>query len=173
MAQKTLNNHQKEVVAHIYRLYEKDLFRYFLSCFHNEDLARDFVHDVFLRIMMVDVIMEQTAKSLLFITARNIAADYARRQTCHRQYAKAAAYETEVGCVSHVEQQMDGRVIRLLESQCIGTMKPTDAHIYNLFIHQEKHASEIAEELQMNIRTVEGRILRARKAMRDFLKKAI
>lgn len=169
----TNTNPNMDTISRIYNMYAEDVKRYFLSQFHDMMLAEDMLQDLFLKVMKKDLISEQTAKNLLFVIAHRMVIDYIRHKTLVNDFQRYAMYEMEKGVPSSVISQMEAARIVKMESKCLSQMKEKPATIYQLFVHEEKSAKEIAEEMQMNLRTVEGHILRSKKAVREYIAKCM
>ena len=162
-----------DTVSRIYDMYAEDVKRYFISQFHDVMLAEDMLQDLFLKVMKKDLISELTAKNLLFVIAHRMVIDYIRHKTLVNDFQRYAMYDMEMSTPSMVVAQMDAARIVNMENKCLSQMKEKSATIYQLFVHEEKSAKEIAEEMQMNLRTVEGYILRSKKTVREYLSKCM
>lgn len=162
-----------QTIANIYNMYAKDVLNYFCSYTHNEMQAEDMLQDLFLKVMALDVINEETAKSLLFVTASRMMVDDARHKAYVRQYEKDALKEMNRLDSYSVERKIDADRVRHFEGLHLARMSEKTAEVYRLCFHEERSAKEIAEELDMNQRTVEGHIYRGRKEMKEYLRKVI
>lgn len=169
----TNTNPNMDTISRIYNMYAEDVKRYFVSQFHDVMLAEDMLQDLFLKVIKKDLISEQTAKNLLFVIAHRMVIDRFRHQALVQDYQRSAMYEMEMSTPNMVIAQMDAARIVKLEGKCLSQMKERPATIYQLFVHEEKSAKEIAEEMQMNLRTVEGYILRSKKTVREYLSKCM
>jgi len=169
----TISDRSKmQTIADIYNMYAKDVLTYFLSYTHDMMAAEDMMHNLFIKVMSVDVVCMETAKSLLFVTASRMMADDARHKAYVRQYEKDALHEMNRmdSTSASLERKIDCDRIRQLEGLRIAQMSECHAEIYRLAFHEERTAKEVAEIMDMNIRTVEGHIYRARKEMREYLR---
>ena len=169
----TISSTKMETIANIYNMYANEVKAFLMSYTHNEMAAEDMLHDLFVKVMSLDVVNEQTAKSLLFVTARRMMIDHARHQAFVRQYEKDAMAEMERMDSYSVERKIDGERILSMERACIANMSERSAKVYQLCFHEELSAKEIAEHLHMNQRTVEGHIYRSRKELRDYMRKVM
>ncbi|MBP5277623.1 MAG: sigma-70 family RNA polymerase sigma factor [Prevotella sp.] len=168
-----------EAVASIYNMYAQEVRAYFWSYARNANIANafqkaeDMTHDLFLKIMGVDMINSQTAKSLLFIMARRMMIDDAR----HHALARCCPMDTVEGLnkadAYRVEDRIDADYLRDVERCRIARMPEKSAQVYTLYFHEEQNTAEIAHLLGMNKRTVEGHIYRCRKEMRECLRKVM
>ena len=157
----------------IYRTYSEDVLTYFLSYTHDRMDAEDMLHDLFLKLMKLDVITLATAKSLLFVMASRMITDHARHRAYVREYQRYARVENSYIETSNIESRIDGRRLHQLEMQCLSEMKESSAAIYRMKFHEDRSAKEIALLLNMNQRTFEGHIYQLRKLMRQRLAAAL
>ena len=190
----TDNSNKTQLIADIYNMYARELMAYFMSYTHNEMAAEDMLHDLFVKVIGLDVVNKETAKSLLFVTARRMMIDDARHKAFVRQYEKDALAEMNRYDQYSVERRLDAELrdefniavvegdiassvdaerISRLESARLARMPQKSAQVYELCFHEERSAREIAELMQMNQRTVEGHIYRCRKEMREYLRKVM
>ena len=169
----TNTNPNMDTISRIYNMYAEDVKRYFISQFHDVMLAEDMLQDLFLKVMKKDLISEQTAKNLLFVIARRMVIDRIRHLTLVHDYQRYAMYEMGKDANNNIVSQIDAARIVKMESKCLSQMKEKSAKIYQLSVHEEKSAKEIAEEMQMNLRTVEGHIIRSKKTVREYLFKCM
>ena len=169
----TDNSNKTQLIADIYNMYARELMAYLMSYTHNEMAAEDMLHDLFVKVMGLDVVNKETAKSLLFVTARRMMIDGARHKAFVRQYEKDALAEMNRYDQYSVERRLDAERISRLESARLARMPQKSAQVYELCFHEERSAREIAELMQMNQRTVEGHIYRCRKEMREYLRKVM
>lgn len=173
MATTNNNSNKMTIIAGIYNMYASEVKAFLMSYTHNEMAAEDMLHDLFVKVMALDMVNEQTAKSLLFVTARRMMIDDARHKAFVRQYEKDAQAMMDHFDSYSVERHIDSDRIIRLERLRVAEMPQKSAQVYNLCFHEECSAKEIAEQLGMNQRTVEGHIYRCRKEMRAYLKKVM
>lgn len=169
----TSPNPNKDTISRIYNMYAEDVKRYFISHFRDVMLAEDMLQDLFLKLIKKDLISEKTARNLLFVIAHRMVIDRIRHLALVQDYQRYAMYEMEKSTSNTIISQIDAARIVKMESMCLSQMKEKSAVIYQLFVHEEKSAKEIADEMQMNLRTVEGHVLRSKKTVREYLSKCM
>ena len=79
MEQKKQLRPDGKLISSLYNEYADDLRRYLCSCLHNMDDAEDMLHDLFIKVMDIEVIPEKSVHSLLFIMARRMVIDLQRQ----------------------------------------------------------------------------------------------
>ena len=168
-----------ESVAGIYKRYAQEVIAYFWSYARNANIANayqkaeDMTHDLFLKIMGVDMINGQTAKSLLFVMARRMMIDDARHHALARHCPIDSVEGVNKADAYRVEEKIDADYLHHVEGCRIARMPEKSAQVYHLYFHEEQNTAEIAQQLGMNKRTVEGHIYRCRKEMRECLRKVM
>lgn len=79
------NLQNRGLVASIYEKYYADLKQYLVSYTHDVMAAEDMLQDLFIKVMSLDVISENTAKNLIFVMAKRMIIDDAR----HKAFVRA------------------------------------------------------------------------------------
>lgn len=163
----------RDIVASVYTQYASDLKRYFLSYTHDVMAAEDMVQDLFMKVMNLDVIAEDTTHSLIFVMARRMIIDDAR----HKAYVRKAEHDLmqTASCYDSysVVHKMSCDEIRSAEQVALKRMAPKRAEVYELFRHEELSAKEIASRMGISRRTVETHIYLSTKEVRRAVKKII
>lgn len=161
----------REIIASVYSQYASDLKRYFLSYTHDVMAAEDMVQDLFMKVMNLDVIAEDTTHSLIFVMARRMIIDDAR----HKAYVRKAEHYLMLTASCYdsysVLRKMSCDEIRTAEQVALKRMAPKRAEVYELFRHEELSAKEIASRMDISHRTVETHIYLSTKEVRREVKK--
>lgn len=158
-----------QVLGTVYERYAKEVCRYFCSYTHDMMAAEDMTHDLFLRLANVDFISEKTARSLLFITASRMIVDDVRHKAYVRKYERDCLLDMENQDTFSVERKMDNEQMARLISMRLDKMASRCADVYKLYFREGKHTKEIAQELNIGVRTVEFYIYNSRKQVKDYL----
>ena len=82
------NLQNRSVVASIYKKYYSDLKQYLVSYTHDVMAAEDMLQDLFIKVMSLDVISEDTAKNLLLVMAKRMIIDDARHKASPASLAR-------------------------------------------------------------------------------------
>ncbi len=162
----------RNLIAAIYEKYSDDVKRYFASYTHDTMRAEDMLHDLFIKMMQLDIITETTAHNLLFVMAKHTIIDDARRQSFMRKQQENLRYSMNSMEVSACVKAETSEILAL-EQQKLSQMATKRARVYKMYRHEELSASEIAQRLDLSIRTVEAHIYIATKEMRTYLKRII
>ena len=167
------NLQNRGLVASIYKKYYTDLKQYLVSYTHDVMAAEDMLQDLFVKVMSLDVISDETAKNLLFVMAKRMIIDDARH--------KAFVRETEKQLMCSMSSMDNNSAVRRIEAADIlsferlhlAEMPTKRANIYKMYKHDGMTTDEIVEKLQLSKRTVETHIYLSTKDMKSYLRKII
>ena len=163
----------RDMVASIYEKYYADLMQYLVSYTHDVMAAEDMLQDLFIKVMALDVIADDTAKNLLFVMAKRMIIDDARHKDFVRETEKQMQLSMSSMDNNSVIRRIEATDILSLESKHLTMMAPKRAHIYKMYKHEGCTADEIAEQLNLSKRTVETHIYLSTKDMKAYLRKII
>ena len=161
------------LVDSLYKKYFHDLLQYFLSYTHQLMDAEDMVQNLFVKVMYLDVITLDTARSLLFLMARRMIIDDVRHKAFLAEYEKQWENSMDVMSRDSVARRVEVADILSFEKKHLAEMPKKRAHIYKMYKHEEKTAAEIAKQLHLSKRTVESQIYLSTKDMKAYLRKII
>ncbi|MGN0281783.1 MAG: sigma-70 family RNA polymerase sigma factor [Prevotella sp.] len=160
------------IIGKIFECYRNELKAYCLCYTHNEMDAEDMVHDVFLKLLGLDIINESTAKHLIFTIARRMIVDDVRH---HRRVKMAEQYLrqcTDIADCYYIYDKMDCDYILHLQEQCLNSMPAKRAQVFRMW-RDETGSKEIAGQLNISKRTVEAHVYQALRQIREYVHKAI
>jgi len=147
-----------------------EIFTIFRQVCIPEDVCEDMVQDVFLKIMGLDVILENQLKGMAVRMAYQKRIDYLRRRACMNKVHDQLMWMMEKSCTS---QEAEVNDILRVELKVVHGMSETDSRVYQMTRFEEKTADEIALELNLSKRAVESRIYRTRMMVRDSVRRAM
>lgn len=163
---------KQELVASIYKRCYTNLKLYFLSYTHDVMAAEDMMHDLFEKMLSMDVLMEETAERLVFVMAKHMIINDVRHKAFVRSREKTLR-EVLSSYDDSMARRIESREILSLAQKRLENMSAKRAEVYEMYRHEELSAKEIAVRLNLSTRTVESHIYSATKEMRQFLKKII
>lgn len=172
---KTLETNQRLnlQVASLYEKYAHELRLYFLSYTHDEMTADDMVQDLFVKVLRLDLIEDNSAKHLLFCAARRIVLDDARHKkyVCEsRQYFRSNMHEAET-CT--IYDELERQQLVALEERQLQKMPRKRVQVYRMWRSGEMTFKEISEQLNISQRTAEAHVYLAVKEMKEYFRKVI
>lgn len=172
METNTITDQQSDLLARVYVQYLEELKLYFLAYTHNEMEAEDFVHNLFLKMMRLDLIVESTVRNLLFTTAHRMIIDDVRHRFYVRQAEVRLKNGMELASPTDVYDKMERDQILSLEEKKLSTMPTKRANAYRMW-RDEKSMKEIALALNISQRTAEAHVYRATCEMKAYIRMAI
>lgn len=148
-----------------------DLMRFVCSYVHDEEVARDIVHDVFLSIWKNRGYLDLSwsLKSYLFTLARNYALNYLRHQKVIVLNQEELLYHSQE--LQEELEQYDQAMLRLNEK--LGQLPRKQKEVLTKCFVEGKMYKEIADELSISLNTVKTHLKRALKFLRDELNEEI
>lgn len=167
------NLQNRELVASIYEKYYSDIKQYLVSYTHDVMAAEDMLQDLFMKVMSLDVISEETAKNLLLVMAKRMIIDDARHKAFVRQAEEQMKCSMESMDHHSVARRIEAADILSFERMHLAEMPAKRAAIYKMYKHEGMTTDEIVEKLQLSKRTVETHIYLSTKDMKSYLRKII
>lgn len=167
--------HQRNtrLVASLYNRYADDLRRYLCSILHNMEDAEDLLHDLFVKVLKVDFITESSARSWLFIMAKNMVIDLQRHRTFVRQLESVLSKTVSDMHDDTMAKRVESADLLTFEQRWLSRLPAKRARIYRMYRHEGMTADEIAAALHLSKRTVECQIYLSTKNIKYYLKRII
>lgn len=135
--------------------------------------AEDIVQDVFVRLMGYDVITEETVRSLCFTVANNIVVDHIRRYY-KTQEVYSYIYDMMENRLTLTPEQLAVYEDLVEKERCaMAKLSPATARVYEMSQIKGMSIEEISDELSISKRTVECHQFKARKFVREEIRKVI
>jgi RNA polymerase sigma factor (sigma-70 family) len=166
----TINDRNRQIIGETYTRIRQEIFSIFRQACIAEDDCEDLVQEVFLKIMGLDIIIEDQLKGMAVKMAYQKRIDYLRHRACKNKVHDDLAWQLER---SYTCEEAEVHDIMHIEMKAIKCMSDKDAEVYQMTRFEEKTAEEIALELQMTRRAVESRIYRTRIMVRHQVRQAI
>lgn len=160
----------REIVGESYKRIRQEIFSIFRQVCIDIDTCEDLVQDVFVKILSIDVIIEEQLKGLAVQIAYQKRTDYLRHRAYINKVHNDGGWQMER---SYTNQEAEVNDILWVEMKAIHCMSEKDAKIYRMTRFEEKTADEIVLETGLTKRAVESRIYRTRIMVRDSVRRAI
>ena len=153
-----------QFLTETYTTYRPLVFRYISYKLNGCLEAEDLVQDAFLRLLEYrSMLRPETVRSFLYTIVRNLVTDYLRRHY-KKQEVMACMCEGLSASVEDMSCQEEKRV---------NLLSPKVKAVYSMSRFEGKTTLEIAEELSIPKRTVEGYLLTGRKVVREYMRQCI
>lgn len=161
----------RQSVGRIYTAVRREIYSIFRQACIAEDICEDLVQDVFVKILGLDIIIEDQLRGLAVKMAYQKRIDYLR----HRAYinnmkADISGWQMEQ---SYTNTDAEVEDLKRIELRVVSRMSDLDRKTYELSRFEEKTADEIALDLNLTKRAVESRLFRARIMVRENVRKVM
>ena len=167
-----------KVFEHIFKIYFNSLFLYARGILGSSEIARDIIQEVFLNLWEKkdSINITSSLKSFLYSTVYNACIDYIRRKQTEQKYADT--YKMQLAAIEHTyydkvvekEQLLINQAIQNQINKAIENLPEQCRIIFKMSRFENFKNYEIAEKLNLSIRTVDTQIYRALKSLREQLK---
>ncbi|MEN8249338.1 MAG: RNA polymerase sigma-70 factor [Bacteroidota bacterium] len=161
-------NPKKEAqVEELFRSYFEPLCKMAYNYVRDFDTSKDIVHDVFTSFWKkYDTLPPDTKyKSYLFTAVRNKSLNYLRDEKKHLDVTEAEHLTLQENTPSVESMELANEIeygLQLLPDRC--------RQVFELSRFEGKKYNQIAEELAISVKTVEGQMSKALRLLRDHLK---
>lgn len=163
--------HNRKIIGEAYNALWPQLFSIFRQAAIAEHVCHDLVHDVFLKMLSLDIAVSDSLQGLAVTIAYRKRTDYLRhRMLVNKIYAAGgcAHFSVELPTIN-----IDADRIRDLETHVMHNMRSMDHIVYSMSRYDDMTADEIARELHVSKRAVEGRLYRTRVMVREQVRKLV
>ena len=166
----TIFKSNRQIIGETYQKIRQDIYSIFRQACIPEDTCEDLVQDVFVKILGLDIILEDQLKGLAVQMAYQKRVDYLRHRAFINKVRNDSLWKMER---SYTDTAAEVNDILSVEMNVIRCMSEKDARIYNMTRFEEKTADEIVLETGLSKRAVESRIYRSRMQVRDAVRMAV
>lgn len=178
---KFLKEGNQEVFQSIYEKFFGPLFVFAKEYVIDPDVAHEMVQDTFMILWEKRQTLndETYLQSYLYKITRNNCLNYLKHlkvQEKYRQFTKSRKIELELNSAALQNSSAEKILSEELEekiNEAIDSLPPKCKQIFKLSRFEEKKYREIAEELNLSVKTVENQILKALKVLRKHLSEFI
>lgn len=157
----------RETIGHMYEKTHPMLLSIFRKAHIPEEDCKDLVHEVFVKLITLDILLADHLVGLAVTIAYQKRTDWLRHHVYCRRLQNQWHQQTSVEPC-----EMECRQLLQAERQVIGQMTACDARVYGLSRFEGKTPQEITHITTLSLRAVEGRLYRTRKMVRQTLRAA-
>jgi len=160
----------------MYRAYKDALGGYISHLLHSREAAEEVIHDLFLRLWEQRELWDPPAalNAYLFRAARNRALNYLRHERVETKFRDriardAAVAEAWPACAPTPDETLRFRDIEHAIERAVSTLPVRCQEVFRLNRYQRLSYTEVAQVLQISVKTVEMQMGRAFVALRRQL----
>ncbi len=166
------NTNENNTVESLFKQYYNPLYNFVNSKINNSEDAKEVVQDVFVKLWNAKEKIDlnsPTIKSYLYTMARNTMIDAIRKR---KDQSDVDIDNLDAGSIAEDDNgQLDPYIIRSEIMKSLEVLKPKTRKIFKLNKLQGYTYDEIAQHLDISVRTVEDNMSRAFSLLREELKK--
>ena len=154
-----------------FRTYYQPLCKYAYSFIQDKDEAEEVVQSAFLSVWekRASLDIKTSLKSYLYTMVRNISLNIIKHQKIKQKYV-GEALATKKGSHDHVAEKVISSELEANIQVAMESLPEQCKLIFKLSRFEELRYSEIAEQLNISVKTVENQMGKALRIMRDQLK---
>lgn len=161
------SNH--ELIEDCYTKMSSKILGYISSRIEIEEDAENLAQDVWVRLLSCGkALSESTISSYIYTVARNLINDYLRRH-----YLAMGVQDTLIAGMDDMEispeHDICARDLAAFEMKRVECLPPQRRTIYKMSRFDEQNLEEIADTLQLSLRTVENHLRLGRRDVREFI----
>lgn len=168
----TDKNRANLLLEHAFRQFHAPLFFYAKKFVEKEEVAKDLVQDAFLSLLKTNGQFEiENLKAYLFRTVRNNCLNYIKHLSISNEYQEKAKerIQREIQFYDSHETLVEKELQQKL-SEAIDELPDKYKTVFQMSRFDDMSNKEIAEKLDISVRTVETQIYRALKLLRESVK---
>ena len=161
----------KEEYKEVFEEFYNPLCNFANKIVERRDLAEDVVQEVFVQIWQKreSINLKTSLKNYLFQSTRNKAIEILRRKKLETKYINSEMNTMETSY--NIESDADAYMLKDKLKRCIRQLPPKCQQIFVMSKMNGLTYAEIAEELNLSVKTVENQIGRGLKLLREMLTK--
>ena len=160
----------REIIGRTYEKIRSEIFSIFRQVCIAEDTCEDLVQEVFVKILGIDVIIEEQLKGMAVTIAYQKRTDYLRHRAYINKVHNDGGWLME-RCYSDNKAEVND--ILQAEMKVVNGFSETDSKIYRLSRFEDLSADEIVLRTNLSKRAVESRLYRTRIQVREGVRRAI
>jgi RNA polymerase sigma factor (sigma-70 family) len=164
-----LQQGSERAFTRLYEVYSKPLYRSILRLVKEEQVARELLQDLFMKIweMREGIDPGRSFKSFLYKVAENMVYGYFRQVARDRRLlAGLVAASVEAGI--NAEESMIARESFELLMKAIGNLSPQRKLVYMLCKLEGKSYGQVGRELGITASTISDHMVKANKAVKQY-----
>jgi RNA polymerase sigma-70 factor, ECF subfamily len=174
MVESQIDPEHSDLIKDLFKTYYSPLVKLVYRMLKNVEASEDIVQDVFVKVWnnRENLDQDKSIKSYLYRSAINTALNYIEKNKRSVQITKMEAV-TDQHKGNSTEEKMNFKELESRVSAAIDTLPPKCKAIFVMSRYDELSYKEIAESLELSIKTVENQIGKALGILRENLRSYI
>jgi RNA polymerase sigma-70 factor, ECF subfamily len=165
-----LKNGDRKVFQQIFDTYYEPLCRYCIQRIANQEDAEEIVQDIFVKLWTKrqELQIDLSLRAYLYRTALNRIINYGdhlKIRKIHHDYVLSGS-----NSIANQSDELLKQEIQLLAAEAVNAMPEKRREVYLLSRHDGLKYNEIAQRLDVSVKTVEAHLSKALEQMRVYLK---
>jgi len=163
----------KGAYAEIFKLYSNKVYRLAVHYFHNEDDAEEIVQEVFLKIWIKrkSIKSPEAFSSFLYTTAKNMIFDSFKKEVRHKAYTEYLSKSNFHQQTENTEETVFYNDLEKIYTELLEELPAKRKEVFTLSRREGYSNQEIAEKMNISIKTVEEHIYQSLKFLKEIIKK--
>jgi len=165
-----LKQGNEQAFEKIYKVYSSRLFGNVFKMVKSETTTQEILQDVFIKIWSnrASIDLDKSFRSYLFRIAENKVYDFFRKASRDKKI-QAQLFATATEGYEHIEEMIYRKENALLLQKAIGSLSPQRQQIFRLIKLDNKSYDEVSRLLGISVSTISDHIVKANKAIREFI----
>ena len=165
----SLKNGDLKAFSELFDRYGKRLYRFSMGYLKSESDAEEIVQEVFVKIWnkREELSLQKSFESYLFTIAKNGILNTIRKTKSEQAYLQYAKLHPEKNVL--LDDELNFRELERAYKEAIGKLSPRRKEIFLLSREQSLSNAEIAEKMNISVKTVENQMTSALSEIRKHL----
>ncbi len=165
-----LKQGNEQAFEKIYKLYSSRLFGNVFKMVKSETTTQEILQDVFIKIWSnrASIDLDKSFRSYLFRIAENQVYDFFRKASRDKKI-QAQLFATATEGYEHIEEMIYKKENALLLRKAIESLSPQRQQVFRLIKLDNKSYEEVSRQLGISVSTISDHIVKANKAIREFI----
>ena len=165
-----LKQGNEQAFEKIYKSYSSRLFGNVFKMVKSETTTQEILQDVFIKIWSnrASIDLDKSFRSYLFRIAENKVYDFFRKAARDKKI-QVQLFATATEEYEHIETMIYNRENALLLQKAIDSLSPQRQQIFRLIKLDNKSYEEVSRQLGISVSTISDHIVKANKAIREFI----
>lgn len=159
----------KKSFRFLYDQYHAKVFKVAFSLGMDQEESLELVQDVFVTIWEKRRLMANVKSFEAYLIAVTKNTSFKKLRKKAHNHAHLTYFTPENSSVIAPKIQLEEDEVVLLSQAALNKLSPQQREIFELFAHENMSQQQIAEQMNISVRTVENQIYQAKKKLKAFL----